>query len=80
MKKLGDVAHEKLINIKGRHGVLDKFMDVGHTLEMAIFVENQLTIAIVRDCKTQWKKIRLRNILDSRQILILRKVFKMVTI
>ena len=25
-----------------RHGVLDIFMDVGHTLEMAIFVVNQL--------------------------------------
>ena len=42
MKKLWDVAHEKLINIKGRHGVLDMFMDVSHTLEMAICVVNQL--------------------------------------
>ena len=42
MKKLWDVAHEKLINIKGRHGVLDIFMDVSHTLEMAICVVNQL--------------------------------------
>ena len=42
MKKLLDVAHEKLINIKVRHGVLDMFMDVCHTLEMAICVVNQL--------------------------------------
>ena len=42
MKKLRDVAHEKLINIKGRHGVLDMFMDVSHILEMAICVVNQL--------------------------------------
>ena len=42
MKKLWDVAHEKFINIKGRHGVLDMFMDVSHTLEMAICVVNQL--------------------------------------
>ena len=42
MKKLWDVAHEKLINIKGRHGILDMFMDVSHTLEMAICVVNQL--------------------------------------
>jgi hypothetical protein len=37
MKKLWDVAHEKCINIKGRHSVLDMFMDVSHTLEMAIW-------------------------------------------
>ena len=42
MEKLLDVAHEKLINIKGRYGVLDMFMDVSHTLEMAICVVNQL--------------------------------------
>ena len=42
LKKLWDLAHEKLINIKGRHGVLDMFMDVSHTLEMAICVVNQL--------------------------------------
>ena len=42
MKKLLDVANEKLINIKGRHGVLDMFMDVSHTLEMTICVVNQL--------------------------------------
>ena len=42
MKKLWDVAHEKLINIKDGHGVLDMFMDVSNTLEMAIFVVNQL--------------------------------------
>ena len=42
MKKLSDVAHEKLINKKGRHGALDMFMDVSHTLEMAICVVNQL--------------------------------------
>ena len=41
-KKLWDVAHEKLINKKGRHGILDMFMDVSHTLEMAICVVNQL--------------------------------------
>ena len=29
-------------NIKGRHGVLDIFMDVSHTLEMSICVVNQL--------------------------------------
>ena len=42
MKKLWDVAHEKLINIKGRYGILDMFMDVSHTLEIAICVVNQL--------------------------------------
>ena len=42
MKKIWDVAHEKLNNIKGRHGVLDLFMEVSHTLEMAICVVNQL--------------------------------------
>ena len=31
-KKLWNVAHEKLINILGRHGILDIFMDVSHTL------------------------------------------------
>ena len=36
-----DVAHEKLINIIGRHGILDIFMDVSHTLEMTICVVNQ---------------------------------------
>ena len=41
MKKLF-LAHEKLINIKGRHGVLNIFMDVSHTLEIAICVVNQL--------------------------------------
>ena len=42
MKKLRDLADEKLINIIGRHGVLDIFMDVSHTLEMTICVVNQL--------------------------------------
>ena len=42
MKKLLDVAHGKLINIIGRHGILDIFMDVSHTLEMTICVVNQL--------------------------------------
>ena len=42
MKKSWDVAHEKSINITGRHGILDMFMDVSHTLEMAICVVNQL--------------------------------------
>ena len=42
MKKLWDVAHEKFINIKVRHFVLDMFMDDSHTLEMAICVVNQL--------------------------------------
>ena len=36
MKQLLDVAHGKLINIIGRHGILDIFMDVSHTLEMTI--------------------------------------------
>ena len=36
------LGHEKLINIIGRHGILDIFMDVSHTLEMAICVVNQL--------------------------------------
>ena len=31
--------HELLL---GRHGILDIFMDVSHTLEMAICVVNQL--------------------------------------
>ena len=30
MKKLWDVGHEKLNNKKGRHGILDIFMDVSH--------------------------------------------------
>ena len=34
MKKLWHVGHEKLINIIDRHGILDIFMDVSHTLEM----------------------------------------------
>ena len=42
MKELWDVAHEKLTFKKGRHGVLDMLMDVGHILEMAIYVVNQL--------------------------------------
>ena len=42
MKKLWDVGHEKLINILGRHGILDVLMDVSHTLEMIICVVNQL--------------------------------------
>ena len=42
MKKLWDGGHEKLINIIGRHGILDIFMDVSHTLEMTICVVNQL--------------------------------------
>ena len=42
MKKLWDVGHEKLINIIVRHGILNIFMDVSHTLEMTICVVNQL--------------------------------------
>ena len=42
MKQLWDVGHEKLINIISRHGILDIFMDVSHTLEMTICVVNQL--------------------------------------
>ena len=42
MKKLLDVAHGKLIIIMGRHGILDIFMDISHTLEMTICVVNQL--------------------------------------
>ena len=42
MKKLWDVGHEKLINIIGRHGIFDIFMDVSHILEMTICVVNQL--------------------------------------
>ena len=42
MKILWDVAHEKLINKIGRHGILDIFMDVSHALEMTICVVNQL--------------------------------------
>ena len=38
MKKLWDLAHEKLVNIIGRHGILD----VSHTLEKAINVVKQL--------------------------------------
>ena len=38
-KTLWDVANEKLINM---HGILDMFVDVSHTLEMAICVVNQL--------------------------------------
>ena len=42
MQKLWDVGHEKLINGIGRHGILDVFMDVSHTLEMTICAVNQL--------------------------------------
>ena len=28
-----DLGHEKMINIIGRHGILDIFMDVSHSLE-----------------------------------------------
>jgi hypothetical protein len=42
MKGLWSVAHEKLIDLEGRHGVLDMFMDVGHTLEVAICVVGRL--------------------------------------
>ena len=42
MKKLWDVCHEKLINLIGRHVILDIFMDVSHTLEMNICVVIQL--------------------------------------
>ena len=49
MKKLWDVGHEKLINIIGRHGILDIFKDGSHTLEMTICVVNQLKN--VRDCR-----------------------------
>ena len=42
IKNLLDVAHGKLINIKGRPGVLDMFLDISHILEMAICVVNQL--------------------------------------
>ena len=42
MKKIWVVSHEKLINIKGRHGILDMFMEVSHTQEMTICVVNQL--------------------------------------
>ena len=38
MKKLWDVGHEKLINIIGRHGILDLFMDVSHTLDITICI------------------------------------------
>ena len=42
MKKLWEEGYEKLIDIIGRNGILDIFMDVGHTLEMTICVVNQL--------------------------------------
>ena len=42
MQKLWDVGHEKLINVIGRLGILDVFMNVSHTLEMTICVVNQL--------------------------------------
>ena len=42
MKKLWDVCHEKLINVIGRHGILDIFIDVSHTQEMTICAVNQL--------------------------------------
>ena len=42
MEKLLGVAHGKLIDIIGRHGILDILMDVSHTLEMTICVVNQL--------------------------------------
>ena len=44
MNKLWDIVHEKLINIKGRHGILDMFMDVSQTLKMAICVVNLGTV------------------------------------
>ena len=33
---------KKLINVIGRHGILDIFKDVSHTLEITICVVNQL--------------------------------------
>ena len=42
MKRLWDVGHQKLIGRIGRHGILDIFMDVSHTLEMTICLVNQL--------------------------------------
>jgi len=42
VKELLDVGRERFINIKGRHSILDTFMDVGHALEVTICVANQL--------------------------------------
>ena len=42
MQKLGDVGHEKLIDVIGKHGILDVFIDVNRTLEMTTCVVNQL--------------------------------------
>ena len=42
MKNLRDAGHEKLINIIGRHDILDVFIDVSHSLDMTICVVNQL--------------------------------------
>ena len=42
LKKLWDLAHEKLINIKVGMAFWLCFMDVSRTLEMAICVANQL--------------------------------------
>ena len=41
MKKLWDLAHEKLINIIGRHGILNEYSKV-KMAKVAIYVVKQL--------------------------------------
>ena len=68
MKSLWDVCHEKLINLLGRYGILNIFMDVSHILEMIICTVNQLkTISIVRDCSTTFPVMSCLNIASGSE-------------
>ena len=42
MKKLWDLAHEKLIDILGRYGTLDQYLWMSVHPKIAIYVVNQL--------------------------------------
>ena len=58
MKTLWDVGQEKLINIMGRHGILDILIDVSYTLEMTICVVNQFkndSYCMNFHCIKDWK-------------------------
>ena len=42
MKKLWDLAHEKLINIIGRHGILNEYSWMSAHPKVALYVVKQL--------------------------------------
>ena len=54
MKKLWDLTHEKLVNIIGRHGILDQYswMSVNDHL-CTIKISSKKTIGIVKCVSTQ---------------------------